>query len=132
MTHIESEIKTVHKPAAQIFGFLEDFNNWEQLMPDRVEKWSSTIDTCSFTIKGTGSLGMKIKERIPSGVIKIANDDSAPFKFDLLVSLTAVSAAETRVQFSFDAELNLFLELLVKPPLTNFLNMLVDKLETVG
>lgn len=59
MVRIESDEITVEKSDAKVFEFLSDCNNLQQLMPEQVTDWQSTVNDCSFTIKGMASLGME-------------------------------------------------------------------------
>ncbi len=56
MTVIESDKAIVNATAEDIFTFLCDFNNFEQLMPDQVSGWESTEDSCLFTIQGMAKI----------------------------------------------------------------------------
>src|SRR5690349_24741934 len=105
MTRLESNIVTANKSAKEVFGFLSDFNNYKRLMPEQVSDWESTPDQCSFTIKGMGSLGMKIKERIPDTSVVIEKNGKAPFDFLLSCSISP-KQDQCDVQLFFDADLN--------------------------
>ena len=128
MTKIESDTRLINKTDKQIFNFLSDFNNFEQLMPDRVTDWKSDTKTCSFTISGLASLGMEIIETTPNSVIKIKDFGKVPFKFDFLVNIET-QGEKSNVDLVFDADLNTMLKMVAVKPLKNFLNMLLDELE---
>ena len=128
MTRIESDTRLISKTDKKIFNFLSDFNNFEQLMPDRVTDWESDKKTCSFTISGLASLGMEIIETRPNSFIKIKDFGKVPFNFDFLVSIEA-QGDKSNVNLVFDADLNTMLKMVAVKPLKNFLNMLLDELE---
>ena len=48
MTRIESQQVAVNKSAEEIYTFISNFNNFNQLMPSSVEDLETTEDTCSF------------------------------------------------------------------------------------
>ena len=129
MTRIESDKTSINKSTEEIFNFLSDFNNFQKLMPEQVTNWQSTADECSFTISGMASLGMKITEKKPNDYIKVIRNGNAPFDFTLECLLKEKSAAESEVQLAFDADLNPVLKMMAVKPLTNFLNLLVQKLK---
>src|SRR5262249_49968806 len=106
------------------------FNNFGKLMPEQVVDWKSTPDECSFTIKGMATLGMRIKERIPTSSVVIEDTGKAPFRFMLRCSILD-KGPQSEVQLSFNADLNPMLQLMASRPLTNFLNLLVNKLTNV-
>jgi len=130
MTKIESDKVTVNKSAKDVYDFLSDFNNFEKLMPEQVVDWKSTTDECTFTIKGMATLGMKIVEKTPNSLIKVVKNGSAPFDFTLLCTIDDLQN-QCAVQLAFDAELNMMMKMMATKPLTNFLNILVNKLKEV-
>lgn len=131
MVNISSNAKTINLPDTVLFTFLSDFRNFDKLMPDKVVNWQSTESTCYFTISGLTSLGMEIYEKIPHSIIKIRENKKAPFEFDFIINLTKLTDITTQVIMSIKAEINPMLSMMVSNPLKNFLNMLVDKLESI-
>lgn len=128
MTRIESEKRSINKSSEQIFNLLSDFNNFENLMPDKVADWKSDKETCSFTISGLASLGMRIIEKKPNTFIKIVDEGNVPFKFDFFIYIDN-SDENVQVQLIFDAELNSMLKIVAVTPLKSFLNKLLDELD---
>jgi carbon monoxide dehydrogenase subunit G len=129
MTKLESDKVTINKPAQEIYSFLSDFNNFDHLMPEQISDWQSTTDECSFTIKGMAELGMKMTEKTPSSFIKIVRT-KAPFDF-VLSCFIEDKVHQCAVQLTFDADLSPVLKMMASKPLTNFLNLLVNKLKEV-
>ncbi|TAH41332.1 MAG: SRPBCC family protein [Bacteroidetes bacterium] len=130
MTKIDSEKVTIEKPAKEIFEFLSNFNNFQKLMPEQVTNWESTEEECSFTIAGMASLGMKIQDKIPNSLIRVARHGKAPFDFLLNCNIED-KGKDCEVQLSFDADLNPMLKMMAVKPLGNFLNLLVNKLKSL-
>lgn len=128
---IESQRVEVNKPAAELFSFLSDFNNFQRLMPEQVVNWQSTADECSFTISGMATIGMKIVERTPNSYLKIVSHGKVPFAFTLHAHLQAVSENVTSGQLIFEADLNPMLKMMVEKPLTKFFNSLADKMKQI-
>ena len=130
MTKLESNKVVLDKPSATIFNFLIDFNNFEKLMPQQVTNWKSTGEDCSFTIQGMATLGMKYAEKIPHTEVRIVPNGKVPFDFKL-TCLIAETATGCEAQLVMDADLNPFLKMMAEKPLTNFLNLLVERLKLV-
>jgi hypothetical protein len=61
MTLIESKV-SINKPINEVFEFLSDLNNHQQLMPENIYNWSSTKDEAKFTIQNMFHLSQKIKK----------------------------------------------------------------------
>ena len=130
MTRLSSDTVTCPKNPETIFGFLSDFNNFQRLMPDQVTNWQSTSDSCSFTIAGMATLGMRIQEKTPHSSIKVVRDGKAPFDFNLTCTI-APNGTGSDVQLLFDADLNPMLKMMAERPLTNFLNLLAHKMKEI-
>jgi carbon monoxide dehydrogenase subunit G len=133
MTRIESEQVVLEQNPESAFNFLSDFNNFRQLMPEQVTDWVSDRDTCSFNIKGMASLGMAIESRTPNSEIRITKNGKAPFDFKLICEISPdASPSKSRLRLYFDADLNPMLKMMAEKPLTNFLNLLVNRYRDIS
>jgi hypothetical protein len=128
---IESNKTQINSPPLDIFKFVGNFNNFGDLMPEQVENFKSTEDTCHFDIKGLASLGMRITERIPYNRIEIVGDGKIPFDFSISCFINQISSNSSEVQLVAKANLNPFLGMVALGPLTNFVNLLMEKLKVL-
>jgi hypothetical protein len=129
---IESRIGTIQADQSYVFYILSDFRNLNKFMPpEQVSDLVSDMDSCSFTIASIGKFGMRIVEREPYTKIKIGNTEFVPFSFTLVIHLTEVSEKITQIEIRLNADLNPIIKLVAQKPLTNFLETLVSKLETI-
>ena len=129
MTRIESQQVTISKSTETIFNFISDFNNFKDLMPDSVEDLETTQDSCSFTIKGMPTIKLKIGEKIPySFVSMIAEGGQIPFSLNCQLEN---DGEHSKAQLFFEAELNTMMKMMVEKPLTNFLNILIERLKNI-
>ena len=126
---IESDKVVINRPVLHIFNFLDDFNNFEMLVPDQVTDWGSSRDTCTFQIKGA-EISMKITERKPFTEITVASDGKTPVDFTMVEKLNELSEDKIEVQLILQADLNPFYNMILLNPLTNLVNILVDKLKS--
>jgi carbon monoxide dehydrogenase subunit G len=132
MSAIKSNKITINNSSENIFSFLSDLNNLEKLMPEgKVSDWKSTENTCQFKISGMGTLGMKIKEKIAANKIIMSSLSDKPFSFEITVDIVPVEA-KSEVQFVVDANINTFMLMMVEKPLTNFFNMMNEKLQQLN
>lgn len=128
MTTIESKKKNIQKSKQDIAAFLRNLNNLEKLMPvDKIENWQSSDENCSFKIKGLATIGMKLKTE-ESNKITLESEGKNPFEFTLDLLFNDTANEETEVQLEFNADMNSFTAMMVKKPLKNFFDMLVDNL----
>ena len=130
MSDIKSQTVVIDKSEENIFNFISDFTNFSQLFPPQVNDLKITKDTCSFSIDGMPNVSLRITERIPfSCVVMSAEDGKLPF--ELKCCLEKVSEDKCQAQFHFTAELNMMMKMMVEKPLTNFLNILAEKLKEI-
>ncbi|HSH67941.1 MAG TPA: hypothetical protein VLB84_19535 [Bacteroidia bacterium] len=131
LTKIESERVPIDNSAANVFNYLSDFNNFQKLMPEQVTNWQSTANECTFTINGMATIGMKIVEKVPHSKISITSNGKVPFEFSLFVLLDEQGENKCNGQLLFESELNPMLKMMVVKPLTNFFNMLAQKMKDI-
>lgn len=130
MGKIESKTGTVKQKDEKIYNFLSDFNNFKDLIPaDKVKNWSSTSDSCRFTVDGIGDAGLKIIEKTPFSLIKITSEGNTPIAFSLWLQIKGISESESAVRIVIDPQVNPMIAMMVKGPLQNFVDMMVDQLE---
>jgi hypothetical protein len=131
MTKIESTKTEIENSVENVFVFLSDFNNFQKLMPSQVTNWTSTETECSFTINGMATIGMKILEKTPHSNIKISSNGKVPFNFILNVNLASLEANKSTGQLVFEADLNPMIKMMVEKPLTNFFNLLAERMKEI-
>jgi carbon monoxide dehydrogenase subunit G len=115
MTIIESKA-TIDKPINEVYRFLADLNNHQQLMPENIYNWSSTEDEARFTIQNMAKLALKVSSRIENKEIIAIPSEEAPFALELKWSLTETET-HTEVLYSISAELNMMMKMLASGPL---------------
>ncbi len=127
MTRIETESKYLNSPISQVWEFISILANHERIMPAQVINWKVDGDTCEYTIKGTGSVHLKVTERTEPTHLKLAPNGRIPFPFEVIWELRK-SGEGTQVQAIMKAELSPVLKLVAVRPLTNFLSMQLEGL----
>lgn len=126
MTNLESKTITIPQKQERVYDYFCDFNNIGKLMPEQVEEFTTDGNTCSFTIKGMAKLAMEYESKSPYSEVVLKSYGKVPFNFKLRCTLTG-NTDSTDVRLSLEADLNPFLKMMAEKPLTNFLNLLVDK-----
>ena len=130
--YIETPKKRVAKSDKEVYDFLTNFNNFEDLMPDSVAKFELlSDDSFVFALKGMPEIVLKRKEQVPhSKVVLGAASDKLPFS--LTIAIDQLSEGESEVQWSFEGEFNAMMAMMVKTPITNFMGTLSDKLSALN
>jgi hypothetical protein len=130
MSKIESKIGRLNQADEKIYNFLSDFNNFHNLIPaDKVKNWSATSDSCQFTVDGIGDAGLKIIEKTPFSLIKVTSEGKTPINFFLWIQIKKIDEGSSAIRIVIEPQVNQMMMMMVKGPLQNFLDMLVDQVE---
>jgi len=130
MTIIQNET-TLNRPIAEVYGFLADCNNHQQLMPESIYNWSSTRDEASFTIQNMAKLALKVQSRIENSEVVFVPSEKAPFDVTLRWKVEPRGAQLTRAALVIEADLNMMMKMLAAKPLQKLVDEQVGRLKTV-
>ena len=129
-TQIESST-TISKPLAEVYTFLADLNNHQQLMPENIYNWSSTADEARFTIQNMAKLAIKISSRVENQETIAVPSEEAPFDLELKWSLKDLGNGTTEAKHTISAELNMMLKMMASGPLQKLADSQTAKLKTI-
>lgn len=126
--NLESPKVTVEKSAQYIFESLSDVKNFEKLMPENIAKFEVTGDeSFIFGLKGMPEIKLKMKEKTPhSKLVLGAASDKLPFT--LTGNINALSDASSEVQLLFEGEFNAMMAMMVKGPISKFIETLANNM----
>jgi carbon monoxide dehydrogenase subunit G len=127
MMNIKSDTISVDAPVYQVFSFLNNYNNYEKLMPQQVIKWDSDEKSGRFTIKDLTELGLRIEEANPEEYVLLHSDGKVPFDFTLKFILNA-KGDQTEVLCEFDGNMSPMIAMMARRPLTNLVNHMVGEI----
>jgi len=125
---LDSPKVTVQKPAQYIFDALSDVKNFEKLMPDNNAKFEVTgEDSFIFALKGMPEIKLKMKEKqAPNKIILGAASDKLPFT--LTGNINEVNTDSSQVQLHFEGEFNAMMAMMIKGPITKFIETLANNM----
>ena len=130
MSKIESKTGQIKQSDEKIYTFLSDFNNFHSLIPaDKIKNWESTTDSCQFTVDGIGDAGMRIIEKSPNTLIKVASEGKTPINFTLWIQLKSLEEMNTAIKIVIEPQVNAMMLMMVKDHLQSFVDMLIDQVE---
>ncbi|MFP9098521.1 SRPBCC family protein [Flavobacterium sp. RHBU_24] len=126
--NLESPVVTVQKPDQYIFDALSDVRNFEKLMPENIAKFEITGDeSFIFALKGMPEIKLKIKEKQgPGKIILGAASDKLPFT--LIGNITTADENSSNIQLFFEGEFNAMMAMMVKGPITKFIETLANNM----
>ncbi|WP_129713949.1 SRPBCC family protein [Pedobacter sp. SYP-B3415] len=130
MTIIENTVQ-ISRPVEEVFNFLADMNNHQQLMPENIYNWSSTRDEARFTIQNMAKLAIHISERKEFSEIVAVPSEKAPFEVELKWVLEDGGNGSTTAKHIISADLNMMMKMLASGPLQKLVNHETEKLKEI-
>ena len=119
----------IKKSAEHVYDFLNDFTNFERLMPEQINGWKADKDSCSFEINNMATIELRIAERLPAQMLKMVSEGKSPFPIQLISNLQAKEDNLCGFYFEIFAETNPMISMMVKKPLQNLVNIMGKKLK---
>jgi len=131
MTRIESKHVRIARPAQDVYTFLQDMNNFQQLLPqDRISEWKSDGTSCSFKVAGAATIGLQLDGGTAPDHVRLKSTERSPFPFTLDVHLNG-SNGSTEAHQVFEADLNPFIKMMVESPLKNLFDHIADRMVAI-
>lgn len=130
--HIEVSKKKIAKSDKEVFEFLTDIKNFETLMPENIDKFEVLDEnTFKFALKGMPEIVLRLKEQNPNDKVVLgAASDKLPFT--LTADIAAMGDSESEVGLSFEGQFNAMMAMMIKSPITNFMETLSNNLDKIG
>jgi hypothetical protein len=131
MTRIESKHVEIARPAQDVYTFLQDMNNFQQLLPqDRISEWKSDGTSCSFKVAGAATIGLQLDGGTAPDHLRLKSTERSPFPFTLDVHLDGANGSTQAYQV-FEADLNPFIKMMVESPLKNLFDHIADRMVAI-
>lgn len=128
--NLESPKVTLDKSAEETFNFLSDVKNFESLMPDNISKFEVLEnDKFLFALKGMPEIVLKKKEATPHSKI-VLGAAGGKLDFALIGHINEIEPNKTEVQLKFEGEFNAMMAMMIKGPISKFIETLVTKMKT--
>lgn len=125
---IESNNITVNKTPKELFDFLAEFGNFEQLMPSEVQKFEADDTSFVFGIKGMPDVRLIKKSEIDSSQI-ILKGASSKLPVELIANIEDNGDGKSSAQLIFNGEFNPMVKMMVQKPLQKFIKTLAENIE---
>lgn len=128
---IETPKAQVAKSKEDTFNFLNELSNFRQLMPENIDKFEVLNENrFLFALKGMPEIVLERKEQTPfEQIILGAASDKLPFT--LTADIKEVDGQQSEVILSFKGEFNAMMAMMIKSPITNFINTLSTNLSKI-
>lgn len=126
--NIEGNTVTVNKSSKDLFEFLTKLENYKGLMPESTEKFEVDGASFIFGLKGMPEIRLVLKEKTAFSNITLGAA-SSKLPFTLATDIKEISETSSEAQIKFEGDFNAMMAMMVKSPLTKFINTLTENLE---
>jgi carbon monoxide dehydrogenase subunit G len=126
--NIEGNKVTIGKSQKEMFELLTDLKNFEKLMPDNTQKFEVDGDSFIFGLKGMPEIRLVLKEKTEYSNI-ILGAASSKLDFELNADIKEIDDNSSEVQLDFNGKFNMMMSMMVKKPLTAFIEALTINLD---
>ena len=125
---LESQKVIVNKSAQDTFTFLNNVKNFKALMPENISKFEVLdSDKFLFALKGMPEIVLKRKEVTEPTQI-ILGAAGGKIDFSLTANITEIEANKSEVQLLFGGEFNAMMAMMIKKPISNFIETLATNM----
>lgn len=126
--NLESPKVTVGKSQEDLFNFLSDVKNFEHLMPENISKFEVLKeDTFLFALKGMPEIVLKKKEvDAPNKIVLGAAGGKVDFT--LTGNISQLEDGKSEVQLVFNGDFNPMMAMMIKGPISKFIETLATKM----
>ena len=125
--NLEGRKFIVNKSSQELQELLKSPKDYEQLMPESLQKFEAREDGFKFGLKGMPEIALKIESVTPEKVS--LSSASSSLEFSLKGMMNPLNESQTEVQLLFEGQFNPFIKMMVEKPLKNFIDALTDKIE---
>ncbi|WP_405572838.1 SRPBCC family protein [Winogradskyella sp. Asnod2-B02-A] len=127
---LESPKVTLDKSAEETFNFLSDVKNFESLMPENISKFEVLEnDKFLFALKGMPEIILKKKEAIANNKI-VLGAAGGKLDFALIADITEIEPNKSDVKLNFEGEFNAMMAMMIKGPISKFIDTLATNMKT--
>ncbi|MDB2492714.1 MAG: SRPBCC family protein [Flavobacteriaceae bacterium] len=121
---LESTKVSLDKSAQEVFNFLTNVENFEPLMPENISKFElMDAETFLFALSGMPEIVLK-KKSIESPHTIVLGAAGGKLDFSLTAKIESVSETKSEVQLMFEGDFNAMMAMMIKAPISKFIETL--------
>ena len=126
--NLESPKVTIEKSQQDVFDFLSDVKNFETLMPENISKFEVLDDDkFLFALKGMPEIILKKKEvNAPNKIVLGAA--GGKIDFSLTGNIVELADNKSEIQLLFNGDFNPMMAMMIKGPISKFIETLATKM----
>ena len=125
--NIEGKKVVIAKSSKEAYNFFMTLENFELLMPTSTEKFEVEGDSFLFGLKGMPEIRLVLGNSVEYSKVSLGAA-SSKLSFTLEANIVSVSDTSSEVQLQFNGDFNPMMAMMVKKPLTNFIDTLTENI----
>ena len=125
--NIEGNKVLISKSSKEAYNFFMTLENFKLLMPSSTEKFEVEGDSFLFGLKGMPEIRLVLVDSIEYSKVSLGAA-SSKLSFTLEANISSISDQSSEVQLKFEGDFNPMMAMMVKKPLTNFIDTLTENI----
>ncbi|MCF7567221.1 SRPBCC family protein [Sabulilitoribacter arenilitoris] len=126
--NLESPKISVSKSPQEVFDFLSVVKNFKNLMPENISKFEVLEnDKFLFALKGMPEIVLKKKEAIAPNKI-VLGAAGGKLDFSLIGNIVETGSDTSEVQLEFTGDFNPMMAMMIKGPISKFIETLATSI----
>ena len=119
-------------PSGKLYSHIIDIDNYEQILKDEIRSFDKLSDK-EFKIKIGNMPGINLSlSKLPdNNEVKLSSVDSN-LNFYILIKIDAIESNSSRIKVHFVGNFSSMIEMMIKKPLTAFIDSLKNKIENIS
>ena len=125
--NINGNTVIVEKSAEEVFTFFTDLKNFKEIMPENIQKFEVDGESFIFGLPGMPEIRLILKEKTEFSNITLGAA-SSKLPFTLAADINEISENKTEVKLDFVGDFNPMMAMMIKKPLTKFVDTLTENI----
>jgi len=122
---LESKKSIIQKSQKDFYQFLTNLENFEQLMPENINKFEVDGESFIFSLKGMPEIRLVLKDKKEFNQL-VFGAASSKLDFTLTTIINSIDDNSCETQLLFEGDFNPMMAMMVKGPLQKFIDTLAE------
>ena len=125
--NIEGNTIRLEKSKEHLFNFFSDVKNFEQIMPENINKFEVDGDSFLFGLPGLPEIRLVLKEKTPFSNVTLGAA-SSKLPFTLSANIKEITENKSEVSLIFEGDFNPMMAMMIAKPLNKFVTTLSENI----
>jgi carbon monoxide dehydrogenase subunit G len=125
--NIEGKTALLEKTQEDVFNFFSDLTNFEKIMPENINKFEIDGNSFLFGLPGMPEIRLVLAKKTPFSNVTLGAA-SSKLPFTLAANIKKIEENKSEVTLSFAGEFNPMMTMMIKKPLTKFVETLSENI----